>query len=273
MGIVYCFLSCTGNKKQPVARAYDQVLYQEDIAPLFTEGMSTQDSVNLLQATIENWQREQVLLKVATRQMEKSHRNFSKQIEAYKNALLLHEFEQQLLRDKLDSVVTDAEIASYYKKHEGLFILDQPLFKISYIELPKNAPELARVKRWFSSPDDSNNQELLKKYCESYAMDFDLVGSTWHTEEEWALKLPIRQISERDYRKFGQIFEINEKNQLYLIILRDSREIKSVSPFELEKEKIRNLLLNQRIHTLLENEEKKIIENARKNKHLETYNK
>jgi hypothetical protein len=86
-------------------------------------------------------------------------------------------------------------------------------------------------------------------------------------------KIPIEQIDENNYKNYGRIFEINEKNQLYLIILRDSKLRNNVSPLDIERSNIYNLLLNQRKVELIKKEENRIIDQARQNNNIEKYNK
>src|SRR5690606_23854383 len=111
------------------------------------------DSLNLVNAYIENWQRQQALLHNAEQQLQLNNEDFRAQIEDYKNALIIHEFEEALVREKLDTLISEKEISDYYEKNKDIFLLKTPIFKVSYIQLPEDAPELDRVKRWFRSDD------------------------------------------------------------------------------------------------------------------------
>jgi hypothetical protein len=208
----------------------------------------------------------------AQKQLQLDPERFNAQIEEYKNALIIHEFEESILKNKLDTLITEKEIADYYEKNEGIFILKRPIFKVSYIQLPNNAPELDRVKRWFNS-DDYADQALLQQYCQTYSPSYSLTDTSWYYLEELAKKIPIEQIDENNYNNYGQIFEINEKNQLYLIILRDSKLKNNISPLDIERNNIRNLLLNQRKVDLIHQEENRIVEEARRKNNIETYSK
>ncbi len=263
--------ACSQKKGEPIARAYNAYLYAEDIQELVNPGISEKDSLTIVNTYIENWQRQQALLHVANKQAQHNPDRFLAQIEKYKNALLIHEFEDALLKKKLDTLISESEIEQYYEKNKNIFILKRPIFKVSYIQLSKDAPELKRVKRWLLS-DDFDDQSLLQQYCESYSKNYSLTDTTWHYLEELTKKMPIEQIDENNYNNYGRIFEINEKNQLYLIILRDSKLRNNTSPLDKERSTIRNLLVNQRKVDLIKKEENLIIEKARQNNKIETYN-
>lgn len=271
---ILCLLvtSCDRKKNMPIARAYDAYLYPDDLKELVKPGVTGIDSLNLVNTYIENWQRQQALLHVAQQQIKENPQRFNAQIEEYRNALIIHEFEEALLSEKLDTLVTDKEISDYYESHKDVFVLKRPIFKVSYIQLPNNAPELDRVKRWFLS-DEFVDQGLLQQYCETYSPSFSLQDSSWYYIEELAKKIPIEQIDENNYKNYGRIFEINEKNQLYLIILRDSKLRNNISPLDMERSNIYNLLINQRKIELINKEENRIIDKARQNNNIETYNK
>lgn len=263
--------ACSQKKGEPIARAYNAYLYADDLKELVNPDVSEKDSLNIVNTYIENWQRQQALLHVANKQALHNPDRFLAQIEKYKNALLIHEFEDALLKRNLDTVINEQEIEQYYEENKNIFVLKRPIFKVSYIQLPKDAPELKRVKRWLLS-DDFEDQSLLQQYCQSYSTNYSLTDTAWHYLEELTKKMPIEQIDENNYNNYGRIFEINEKNQLYLIILRDSKLRNNISPLDIERNTIRNLLINQRKVDLIKKEENRIIEKARQNNNIETYN-
>ena len=254
----------------PIARAYGNYLYADDLKGVIDPDITGKDSLNLVNAYIENWQRQQALLHNAEQQLHLNNEDFRAQIEDYKNALIIHEFEEALVREKLDTLISEKEISDYYEKNKDIFLLKTPIFKVSYIQLPEDAPELDRVKRWFHS-DDFSDRALLHQYCQTYSQSFSLSDTSWYYLEDLIKKIPIEQIDENNYKNYGQIFEINEKNQLYLIILRDSKLKNNISPLDVERNSIRYLLLNQRKVDLINQEENRIIEEARRKNNIETY--
>lgn len=264
--------SCDSDKKRPIARSYNVYLYEEDIEGVVKPGITGKDSLNSINTYIENWQREQTILHHAQKQINKNPERFNKQIEEYKSTLIIHEFEDSIIQKKLDTTITENEIKAYYEEHQDIFVLKRPIFKVSYIQLAKNAPEIKRVKRWFQSTD-LDDQILLQQYCQSYSPSFSLNDTSWYYLDELKKKMPIEQIDENNYRNYGRIFEINEKNQIYLIVLQDSKLRNNISPLDIERENIKNLLINQRKIEILRNEERSLIERARQNNHIETYSK
>jgi len=259
------------NKPKPVARAYDSYLYQEDLKAALSPGISGNDSINLANAYIDQWHRQQVLLHHAQTQQKTNLAQINKQMEEYKNSLIIYEFEQALIKDKLDTVVSEKEIANYYKTNEHIFILKRPIFKVSFIELNQDAPEMELVKKWLTE-DDLNQRDLLIQYCQKYSNNYSLNDTSWYYIEELTKKIPILQIDENNYRNYGHLFNIHANNKIYLIILHDSKFKDSQSPLDIERNNIRNLIINQRRISLVEKEEQEIINKARSKNKIEVYN-
>src|SRR5690606_21190864 len=269
--LVVLFGACHAGKPKPVARSYDKYLYPDDLLDVVPSGVTGADSAQLVQAYIEQWLRQQALLHHAQRNVNINSERLDRQVEEYKNGLIVYEYEQALVSQKLDTVVTREEINDYYNSRTELFVLKQPIFRLSYIKLRTDAPELERVKRWLLSTD-FQDRDLLEKYCAVYALQYELQDTEWHYATALVNYLPFARIGEENYDKTGRIFEIIENNELYLIILHESRFADSRSPLSLEYDNIRNLILNRRKIDLIAQMQKYIMDDARKKNNIEIYN-
>ncbi|MEC3881149.1 peptidylprolyl isomerase [Parapedobacter sp. 10938] len=263
--------ACDHEKPKPVARSFDQFLYPDDLKGVVPAGVTGDDSTQLVHAYIEQWLRQQALLYHAQRNVNMNTERLNKQVETYKKGLIVYEYEQALVSQKLDTVVTDDEISQYYDDRPELFILQQPIFKRSYIRLRTDAPELERVKRLLVSPD-FEAQDLLTKYCTMYATDYALLDTSWHYAEDVVKEIPLARIDEADYGQTARIFEIIENNELYLIILHDSKLRDERSPLPLAQGQIRNLILNKRKIDLIDRMQRSIVADAREKNNIEIYN-
>ncbi len=261
---------CKQRGDDAVARSYDTYLYRTDLAGIVPEGVTGEDSVKLARAYIDQWLRQQAVLVQAQRNVKANSERIEKQVEEYRNGLIVYEYEQALISQKLDTVVTDQEISDYYDAHKELFILTRPILQTSYIHLKTDAPEIDRVKRLFVS-EDLSDKDLLDQYCQRYAISYSLYDRDWHYADGLQQFFPIGKISESDFSQTGRIFEIIENNELYLIILHDARFSDSRSPLLLEQDNIRNLILNKRKVDLLAQMQKSIVDDARAKNKIETF--
>jgi hypothetical protein len=255
-----------------IAKAYNKYLYLKDLEGIVPQNSHGNDSILIVKAFVNQWLKEQAIQHQAEENIKLDNQNIEKQLEVYKRSLIRFNYEQNLIAQKLDTIVTDNEIATYYQKNKSNFELRKPILKASYIKLPIDAPKIGMVKNLFVSKD-LRDIDLLEKYCFKYSPNFSLQDTAWHYLDELEQILPINTVTEGNNFKLNRIFEITENNTLYLLILRDSKYKDSLSPIAFERDNIKNLILNQRKLTLINQMERSVFDEAQKNKELEVYDK
>lgn len=255
-----------------IAKAFDKYLYLKDLAGVVPQNVHGNDSLAMVKSFIDQWQREQVMQHQAEENVNIDDKAIQKQLETYRKSLIRFQYEQELIAQKLDTVVSGQEIEKYYQKNEQNFQLKKPILKVSYIKLPNKAPKIAMVKKLFTSKN-LRDIDLLEKYCFKYSPTFSLLDTTWHYTEELEKIFPISKLAENNFNNLNRIFEVSENGSLYLIILRDSKFTDSLSPLVFEKDNIKNLILNQRKLALINRMEKEVFEEALGNNELDIYDK
>ena len=117
--LILAFTSCqnskNGNNDRVVATIYDKVLYQSDLQSVLYEGISANDSIVRAKAFIDNWIRRQLLIHQAVNNIDKSELDFSKEVEDYRNSLIIYKYESMIIEKKLDTAISDAEISRYIR--------------------------------------------------------------------------------------------------------------------------------------------------------------
>ena len=136
------FVSCNnvnnGNGDRVVASIYDKTLHQSDLQSVLYEGISVNDSLVRTKAFINNWIRVQLIIHQAEKNIDKSELDFSRQIEDYRNSLIIYKYESQLIEQNLDTVVSDEEIAKYLEDNAPLE-LDKDAVRTIILNIRKKA--------------------------------------------------------------------------------------------------------------------------------------
>lgn len=120
MALVSCNNGNDGNGDRVVATIYDKTLHQSDLTSVLYEGISVNDSLVRTRAFINNWIRVQLIIHQAEKNLDKSELDFSRQIEDYRNSLIIYKYQTQLIEQNLDTVVSDAEIEKYLEDNAPL---------------------------------------------------------------------------------------------------------------------------------------------------------
>ena len=129
-----------------VAKVGEKKLYFNDVAHIFPKGCSKEDSLSLSKLFIDNWIKTRLLMQKAELNLSEEQLDISEEIETYRTSLLIYKYEEQLLREKLDTVVSLTEIQNYYEANTANFALDEYVVKVLFLKIPKSAPNIGNVR-------------------------------------------------------------------------------------------------------------------------------
>ena len=265
-----CSLIEDQEEQRPVARVFDRFLYPSDLLEVIPEGTSGEDSTLLASNYIQSWIRQTLLVYRAEQNLGDSEKDVQKQIEDYRNSLLIYAFERELVRQKLDTNVSAEEIQSYYENNQGNFELKDYIVKVFYVKLEKNTPELDNYREWMVSKDPEDRAKL-EDYCRQFAVNFYLDDENWLYFDDLTKEVPVKEFNIEKFLKNSNLVELEDDLHLYLLNVKDYRLKDSTSPLSLERDRIRNIILNQRKVSLINEMKETIYQDAVGNNHFEIY--
>ncbi len=256
--------------KDAVARAFDYYLYPEDIQGLVPAGASREDSVTIIKNYIDNWFRQKAVLSKAEQNLADEKKNVEKKLEEYRNSLLTYQYETELIRQKLDTVISEQEIAAFYKNNPDNFELKDNIIKVIYLRLNKKSPKLNKVKEWYRS-NAKKDRQLLEDYCHQYALNYFLDDNTWLLFDDLLKEIPIKTYDKEQFLQNNRVVEIEDSSTIYLVNIKGFMVKNSVSPLSFERNNIRMIITNQRKLKLIEQMEKQAYEDALKGNDVEVF--
>ena len=168
-------VSCSNAGREPdrvaVAQAGDRMLYLDEIpAGLVVDGMSEADSISAVQSFIRQWSRKELLALKAEENLTPEYKaEVNRQLDEMRNNLLIYQYQQQMLIQKLDTMVTDSELQDYYVGNLTTFTLTSNLVKALFIKVPATAPDLDRIRALYRSTEPSD-MNALEELCSRYAL-------------------------------------------------------------------------------------------------------
>lgn len=240
-----------------VARVGDKVLLRRELAGVLRGGLTKTDSINQSKDYIQRWINQELMLSLAEENLSEDQKDVQIELDEYRASLIIHRYQQQLISQKLDTVVTSEDIHQFYDLHPEQFILDQYIVKAIYIEVPKNVAKADQLKRWMSASDDNSRTEL-EKYSFQNATKFDYFGDQWVDFSQIRSRMPVSFTSPEVTLKQNRFIESTDDNKYYLAAIRDYRLIGDKAPFEFAKNRIANLILNNRKMMLIDELQKNI---------------
>jgi hypothetical protein len=258
------------NDDRAIARAYNEYLYASDIESLVPKGTLPSDSLSMTQNYVNTWLKNQLLLHKAERNLNEDQKDFSRQLEDYKNSLIIYKYETELIKQNLDTLVDDSEIEDYYFENAGNFRLNQHIVRLVYARVNDKADYLKKIKKlvWSKKEED---RDSLEYYCMRYAEDYDVIDREWITFDEMQRKVPVPVINPVTFLSQQSNIEFYDEPDWYFAQILDYGLIDSISPLSLEKENIRSVILNKRKKLLIKKMQDEVYEQAVKENGFEYY--
>lgn len=247
--LVFMVQSCSmfmhDNQEEPVARAFEEYLYPSDLAMVIPEGTNSQDSMLLAKRYTETWVKDQLMKHRAEESLTEEQMDFKTQIEEYHRSLLIFTYRQKLLQQKMDTVVTESEIHSYYEENTKNFLLSQNVIKGTFIKVPLSAPRLEQLRRW-SWNNREEDLDQMEKYCLTYAEKYSDFNDTWVDFSSIKVQLPMKISNPARYLNSYRNIERSDSQFRYLVHITDHLTEGEVAPVEMVTEDITSIILNKR---------------------------
>jgi len=258
--------------KKPVARAFDAYLYQADIEGIVPKGSRPADSLKIVNEYIARWMQQQVVVHQAINNLDPKQIDFSRQMEDYKNSLIIYEYEKELIKEKLDTNIAEKEIEDYYNQNKKDFQLKNDIVKIIYVKVPKKTPNQDKLKGWINSTD-IKDKEKLATFCNQNAANYFLNDNAWLMFDDVLKEIPIQTYNQDIFlqNNNNHIIQIADTDYTYYMGIKGYMIKNSLSPLSFEKENIKKILLNKRKMDLVEKMKLNSFEQAQLHNDVEMY--
>ncbi|OFY82474.1 MAG: hypothetical protein A3F72_00155 [Bacteroidetes bacterium RIFCSPLOWO2_12_FULL_35_15] len=278
--LVYSFLflllaSCDNGPKKDkgrviIARAGEKYFYSDEIKDIVPKGTSANDSIGLIKKYIDNWIHESLVIQKAENNLTDAQKNVEKQLTDYRNSLITYTYEKELVKQKLDTAVTQEEIEQYYNANQADFQLKDNIIKVIYIKVDKNAPGKEKLKKWYVS-ENPKDREQLASYCHQFAENFYLDDNSWLLFDDLLKEIPIQTYNKELFLQNNRIVEVSDSLNNYFLNIKGFKIRNSLSPLGFEKENIKNIILNKRKLELITKMKNDVYNDAVNDKNVEIY--
>ena len=133
--VVTALFSCKQNPAEDqtpepilLAQVFDYKLYFDDVKDLMQSYSNAEDSIQQVRSLTEHWVRDRLLLVEAEKSFPKDA-DMNKLLEDYRQSLLLHFFEQQVIEERLDTVITENDLVQYYEANKEQHRLESGIWR------------------------------------------------------------------------------------------------------------------------------------------------
>ena len=267
--VVLLLSSCFNNNEgRIIASVNEKDLMLEEV--LEEMPIQIEDSSFFVERYMNDWIRNQLMIYHAEINLSSAIQNYEKQIKEYRASLLIYAYQQELINQKFDTSISLKQVTDYYNQYKDEFKLSKNIFKGRFIVVDRSAPKLINLNKWYKSDTESSLEDL-NDYCQQFAKEYYLEDDRWQYFSIFNQKLPEFIIEESYFLENtkGVVFE--DDNLRYYVFIKDYLINGSISPLEMEQEKIKNVLLNKNKIEYLKQLEDELYQNGLALKKIKIY--
>lgn len=265
-----CGPAINNDKGAVIAKVHDLYLYESDIEGLVPKGTSTHDSIAMVKNYTDNWIKTRLMIDKAKKNLTEEQLDFSKQLDEYRNSLLIYRYETELINQMLDTTVTNQEIQSYYNDHLDDFELKENIVKLLYVIVDKDSEEEELFKDLFKLPD-TLMLDSLESTSELYARSYSLDTAYWFRFDDLLETIPIETYNQELFLKGHRYVELSDDQFTYLLYFVDFKIKDDTSPLDFERNDIISIIINKRKMKLIKKVRRDLYLKAVENNEFEVY--
>lgn len=238
-----CSGSFNHQGKTPLVEVGDAFLYKEDLDAALPVGIHDKDSVRFAEDYIRNWV-EDVLLYGKAEGNIPDNEKIDQQVAAYRRALIMHTYQEELVRQKLGTEVSEEEIEAYYEAHAAQFRAEQPYIQGLFMKVPVQTRNLNRVRNWYKR-NTQDAIDALEKFSIAHAVSYEYFYDRWRPVSEFALKMPLEALeTDLDYLKRNKNVEVRDTVYCYFLHVEQFLPKGDPLPLEYAKNEIKEMIIN-----------------------------
>ena len=272
--VITTFVSCDTEKvvqeKVKVARVGSVYLYQEELIKDIQSGLSKADSLLFIDQLVSNWIEERIVLQKAEEVLPQEAKDVKDRLDNYRKSLIIYAYEQQFIKERLDTAVSSIEVEDYYAAHKDDFMLKDYIVKALYLKISKGTPDIEKAQLHFKLEQETDVNEM-RYYADLYAVQFHYDPEQWLFFEDVLKVIPLEGINTESFLRKKKKTMFEDENFIYFINITDFTLKDAISPLSFEKEKIKTILLNFRTIDLRNKLREDLYNDAIKAQQVQTY--
>lgn len=264
--VIFVLVSCKGFMGRDIddkviAQAAGKKLTFAELEMALPRNMDNIDSISFAQNYIEKWVKNTLLLEKAELNLNReTQKSIDIMIDNYRTSLMLYKYQQIILQQKLDTIVNDNLVNEYYENHSGNFKLDSSVVKSVYVKVPKSVYDRYKVRSWLRS---NREEDLisLEDYCYQHARNFNM-GEQWQYFGTLLSELPKKINNQEQFLRTNKYIETSDSLYSYYVAIKEYKLKNDTTPLVFVRDKIKDILINHRKVTLINDLENNIYNDA-----------
>jgi hypothetical protein len=269
--VMLVFSACGGSKSdsdEPALASYkDRILTRTILERYIPPDVTPKDSARYAEQFIDQWLKEQAVMDYALGKDAALADDVEFKVQDYRAKLIMNAWESSLMEEEMDKEVGMDAIRAYYEEKKDNFKSKDSQYNYFYIVTTSR--DLNQVEDWMLSNNIEDIRKL-QKWAETNTLVSKLDSS--YDGEAKISEVSKGYFGSLEKADIGKLIRwngvIQGERRRYLFKMIDVVKPGEYLPVILCKDKIRDLLLNERKITLIKSTEEKILSNARASNYI-----
>jgi hypothetical protein len=270
------FLACQSTKAPDaapeksvlLAQVFDYKLYFDDIRDLIQGYSNADDSIQQVRTLTEHWVRDRLILVEAEKNFPKEA-NMNKRLEDYRQSLLRHFFEQRIIEERLDTVITENDLQRYYEANKEQHRLETGILRGYYFKIKKPQGRTDKFLSWWRTFPEQHYNEVIS-YAAQRAKTNWADSTQWHEMHMLIQLFPEGTLSPAAIRSNVGILR-EDRDYIHLLYPLEVYYERDIAPLSTVREQAARYIIHQRELELLERIKKEIYDRDIQNEQVKIF--
>lgn len=260
---LFLFSSC-GENDPVVASVGDQELTQSEVYALMSYyGHDIKDD-SVYNAFLKEWVNEQVFVQELKETNPEAYNIDRLRSDSYLSDLSRYEIEQVYFQSKLDTIVNEEEIQTYYDKHKEEFILHDYIVKALYFKIPSTVDyKEKKIQYKFLLKNDKDLKDV-NSYAKLYAENYYFNDSSWIYFTELVEDIPLKKYNVDNIVLNRTKTYFTDEEHTYFLNIIDYKLKDEAPPLDFLHDQIKEIIVNNRLQAMKEKDGNALLKELKK---------
>jgi hypothetical protein len=209
-------------------------------------GITEADSITFMRMYVENWVLNQLKMKRAEEVLSTSD-DIERLVEGYRQSLMMRQLDHYYIDKRLDTEITDKQIAAYYRANSAAFRLDHNVVKGVVVKVPKTFRNTTTLTTAIKNSAKVEDWAELDALAEKHSLNVANMTAQWVSYSDFLSNLPTeRTRSYNDLITKTTVQQMTSDDAIFHFIITDRALKGEIAPMESVESDIRRRLYADR---------------------------
>ena len=252
-----------------LARVGRTELYASEVLEIMPKNTTGEDSVQFVGSYVDRWIAKQLKVQEAESMFSSSAADIEKQVEEYRQSLLIKKIEQHYLDSEMTEI-SDEEIEAYYNAHKSEIRLDRTVVKGTIVSFGDKFRQKEKLMENMKSEKPAAQQEFRDMCIKNNFPLYEF--KEWVDYNEFLALLPTVRTSNYDAltSKSG-LQKMAAGGTQYCFMITGVLNKGDIQPLEMSRDMVKRILETQRRGEIIRSHENELLQSESAMKHVKRY--